>query len=112
MTSQADYQQLLQTFNRMRQEIANVYQQISELEQERTEHKLVINTLDGLDEGRRAFRLVGGVLCEQTVGQVLPEVTQNDQRIFSVMEKLSKVLEEKEQEMDEFSRKHNISVKK
>ena len=33
--------------------------------------------LRGLEPARRAFRLVGGVLAERTVEQVLPEVAAN-----------------------------------
>lgn len=110
MTSK-DYQELLQQFNLMRQDIASIYQQISELEQERTEHQLVCQTLNGLDKERRAFRLVGGVLCEQTVGTVLPEVQANDERIGTVMEKLAKALEDKEREMDAFTKENKIAVK-
>lgn len=39
------------------------------------EHELVQNQLKPLDGGRRAYRLVGGVLMERTVGEVLPELT-------------------------------------
>ena len=39
--------------------------------------RLVEETLTPLDPSRRAFRLVGGVLVERTVGEVLPNVAQN-----------------------------------
>ena len=39
--------------------------------------RLVEETLTPLDSHRRAFRLVGGVLVERTVGEVLPNVAQN-----------------------------------
>ncbi len=44
---------------------------------ERDEHKLVVDTLSKLESERKAFRLVGGVLVERTVGDVLPAVSQN-----------------------------------
>jgi prefoldin subunit 2 len=44
---------------------------------ERDEHKLVVDTLSKLNNDRKAFRMVGGVLVERTVGDVLPAVTQN-----------------------------------
>ncbi len=44
---------------------------------ERDEHKLVVETLTKLESERKAFRLVGGVLVERTVGEVLPIVSQN-----------------------------------
>lgn len=39
--------------------------------------RLVINAISGLDSGRRCYRLVGGVLVERTVGEVLPAVRKN-----------------------------------
>jgi prefoldin subunit 2 len=39
--------------------------------------RLVIDAVSGLDAGRRCYRLVGGVLVERTVGEVLPAVRKN-----------------------------------
>lgn len=44
---------------------------------ERDEHKLVIDQLSTLESERKAFRLVGGILVEKTVGEALPAVQQN-----------------------------------
>lgn len=44
---------------------------------EHDEHKLVIESLSKLETERKAFRLIGGVLVERTVGEVLPDVTKN-----------------------------------
>lgn len=41
------------------------------------EHTLVLQTLEPLEEGRKCFRLVGGVLVEQTVGTTRPTVQGN-----------------------------------
>jgi len=43
--------------------------------------RLVEETLTPLDEKRRAFRLVGGVLVERTVGEVLPSVISNRENV-------------------------------
>jgi hypothetical protein len=39
--------------------------------------RLVEDTLKPLDPKRRAFRLIGGVLVEQTVEEVIPNITDN-----------------------------------
>jgi prefoldin subunit 2 len=54
---------------------------ISELEQDRNEHLLVEETLRPLPPQRRAFRLVGQVLVERTVGEVLPTVAANRENV-------------------------------
>jgi prefoldin subunit 2 len=43
--------------------------------------RLVEETLIPLDVKRRAFRLVGGVLVERTVGEVLPSVVTNRENV-------------------------------
>lgn len=48
-----------------------------QLNYERDEHKLVVDILGKLESERKAFRLVGSVLVERTVGDVLPTVSQN-----------------------------------
>jgi prefoldin subunit 2 len=50
---------------------------IIQLNYERDEHKLVVDILGKLESERKAFRLVGSVLVERTVGDVLPTVSQN-----------------------------------
>jgi prefoldin subunit 2 len=37
----------------------------------------VIKALSDMDASRRCYRMVGGVLVERTVGEVLPVVTAN-----------------------------------
>lgn len=44
---------------------------------EKDEHKLVIDQLSTLEPERKAFRLIGGILVEKTVGEALPAVQQN-----------------------------------
>lgn len=38
---------------------------------------LVIKAITGLEPERRCYRMVGGVLVERTVGEVLPVLTTN-----------------------------------
>jgi hypothetical protein len=51
---------------------------------ERNEHTLVLNAIQPLDASRKCFRLIGGVLVERTVGEVLPAVTRNKEGIEQV----------------------------
>lgn len=44
--------------------------------------RLVIEALTPLEGGRRCFRLVGGVLVERTVSEVVPAVTKNRNGVF------------------------------
>ena len=44
----------------------------------------MVETLEGMEKSRRAFRLIGGVLVERTVEEVLPSVKQNQSGITQV----------------------------
>jgi Prefoldin subunit len=54
---------------------------VADLESDLVEHALVEDTLKPLDGGRRAYRLVGDVLVERTVAEVLPSITKNKENV-------------------------------
>ena len=62
-------------------ECQRLMQKIAELEVDRNEHTLVEETLKPLDPSRRAYRLVGEVLVERSVAEVLPSVTANKENV-------------------------------
>jgi len=45
--------------------------------------RLVINNIKDLDPNRKCFRLIGGVLVERTVKDVLPAITKNVEKVIS-----------------------------
>ena len=47
--------------------------------------RLVIETLKDVDDERRCFRLVGGVLVERTVKDVLPALVNNKDQVSNVI---------------------------
>mmetsp|Transcript_32069 Transcript_32069/g.73780 ORF Transcript_32069/g.73780 Transcript_32069/m.73780 type:complete len:112 (-) Transcript_32069:318-653(-) len=71
-------------------------------------HRLVEKTLTPLEESRRAFRLVGDILVERTVGEVLPSVESNRKNIDEVLGSLTVRLQEKQKETLEWKNKYNI----
>ena len=42
---------------------------------------LVVETLKEVDQSRKCFRMVGGVLVERTVNEVLPALINNHQQV-------------------------------
>lgn len=92
----------------MRSEVSKIASKISELEQEVQEHQLVIDTLTPLDEGRKAFRLIGGILVERTVKDVLPDVQQNQMGVQEFLEKLAERMNGLEQQASAWQKKYNI----
>ncbi|KAI8899685.1 Prefoldin [Globomyces pollinis-pini] len=104
-------QEIIQKFNFMKQELTSIAQKIGELEQEKEEHQLVIDTLAPLDANRTCYRLVGGVLVQKSIKEVLPAVTQNQQGISTLMNQLGVNYKKKEDEMTEYQKKYNIKIK-
>ena len=72
---------VIRQYNELVQDSQRTVRKIAELEMERNEHKLVEETLQPLKSERRAYRLVGEVLVERTVGEVLPSVTKNREQV-------------------------------
>ncbi|CAO3687089.1 unnamed protein product [Rhizopus microsporus] len=83
-------------------------QKIGELESEVEEHKLVIDSISPLEPDRKCFRMVGGVLVERTVKEVLPALETNYNGVL--IESLLQSYKRKEEEFVEFQKKYNIQV--
>ncbi|XP_067328745.1 prefoldin subunit 2 [Anolis sagrei] len=103
-------EQVVAGFNRLRQEQRGLASKAAELEMELNEHKLVIETLREVDATRKCYRMVGGVLVERTVKEVLPALESNKEQIHKIIETLSQQLQAKGRELNEFREKHNIRL--
>ena len=73
----AQAQEIITKYKSMSTECSALAQKISQLTNDKEEHRLVVETLSKLEPERKAYRLVGGVLVERTVGEALPSVSQN-----------------------------------
>lgn len=71
---------------------------------------MVEETLAPLDEKRRAFRLVGGILVERTVGEVLPSVITNRNNLEHLIESLSSKLQQRQKESSDLKKKYNLQT--
>lgn len=95
-------QQVIATYKAMRAEVRQLAEKIAELEVEMTEHERVLQTLKDLPAARKAYRMVGGVLVERTVAEVLPAVSANRDGIAQVLAQLSENIKQKEKSADEW----------
>jgi prefoldin subunit 2 len=101
-------EQVLGVYRQMQSECSQIMGKISELNLEKEEHKLVVETLKKVELERRAYRLVGGVLAERTVGDILPIVESNFVGIAEVLAKLDSTLKTKDEDRKAFKEKHGI----
>eukprot|EP00249_Psilotum_nudum_P006419 c19745_g1_i1 orf=231-680(+) len=96
----------------LRSELNQLYSKITELEMELSEHSLVISAIRPLDPARKCFRMIGGVLVERTVGEVLPAVQRNKDGLQEVVARLTEALQKKRKELAEFEAKYKIKIKR
>mmetsp|Transcript_33046 Transcript_33046/g.69549 ORF Transcript_33046/g.69549 Transcript_33046/m.69549 type:complete len:127 (-) Transcript_33046:286-666(-) len=103
-------QEVLGTYRQMQSEMQGLVQNLTKMEMERNEHRLVEETLTPLDPDRRAFRLVGGVLVERTVREVLPTVKEHRGNLDIFVQNLKEKLDSKQKEAAAWKAKYNIKT--
>ncbi|XP_053604271.1 prefoldin subunit 2 [Plodia interpunctella] len=99
-------------FQNLRTEQRQLANKISELEMDLNEHKIVIETLKGVEGSRKCFRMVGGVLVERTVAEILPELESNREQLPKALAALQEQLTKKGQEINEYIECHDIRVQR
>ncbi|GLG93138.1 hypothetical protein R5R35_012749 [Gryllus longicercus] len=104
-------EEIVNGFQALRAEQRNMASKLSELEVELHEHKLVIETLKEADGERKCFRMIGGILCEKTVKEVLPALESNREQLEKFIENLTEQLTKKGQEINEYREKYNIKIR-
>ncbi|XP_021773911.1 probable prefoldin subunit 2 [Chenopodium quinoa] len=108
----ANEQAIANLYASMRSELNQIYSKITELEMEVSEHSLVMNAIQPLDPSRKCYRMIGGVLVERTIKEVLPAVQRNKEGIEEVIGRLNEALERKKKDIAEFEAKYKIRIKK
>lgn len=73
--------------------------------------RTVIETLNAVDPERKCFRQIGGVLCERTVKDVLPQLIDNKDFIAKTITKVTEDLSKKGVELNKFKEEHNIKIR-
>jgi len=101
-------QDIQNRYRQMQAECQQYVNKISEMEQERNEHRLVIKTLKPLDSNRIAHRMIQGVLVERTVGEVLPVLENMEKNLCQGIEVLGNTLNEKDKAAKAFKEEHGI----
>lgn len=72
---------------------------------------MVIENLKTVNEDRKCYRMIGGVLCERTVKEVLPVLQNNKEQLTKVIEAITEQLTKKGTEINDYKEKHNIRIR-
>lgn len=70
--------------------------------------RIVIETLKNVNEDRKCFRLIGGVLTERKVKDVLPVLVTNQAKLQELIDILNEQITKKGQELNDYREKYNI----
>ncbi|KAL0949245.1 hypothetical protein HGRIS_009323 [Hohenbuehelia grisea] len=100
-----------QHYSQCQGELQALAQKIGELESEADEYGLVLVTLEeslAKEPERKCFRLIGSVLVERTVKDVVPALQTTREGIHGTISTLAEQYKTKEQEFETFKRDYNI----
>ncbi|XP_017863228.1 PREDICTED: probable prefoldin subunit 2 [Drosophila arizonae] len=109
--AQIAQEKIVAQFQQLRNEQRNLANSLNTLEMDLREHKTVIETLNAVDPDRKCFRLIGGVLCERTVKDVLPQLVENKEFIAKTIATVTADLSKKGVELNKFKEEHNIKIR-
>ncbi|KZT62810.1 Prefoldin beta-like protein [Calocera cornea HHB12733] len=104
-------QEIQAGYSRYQQEIQSLAEKVGELESDAEEHELVLQTLKEVNEtnpSRPCFRMIGGVLVERTVQDILPALQTNRDGIQKVLQTLVEQYKKREEEFSTFKREYGI----
>ncbi|CDO54516.1 similar to Saccharomyces cerevisiae YEL003W GIM4 Subunit of the heterohexameric cochaperone prefoldin complex which binds specifically to cytosolic chaperonin and transfers target proteins to it [Geotrichum candidum] len=102
--------ELQQQYNTFKSTLTQLSTKIAELESELDEHKLVVDTLKETPADRKCFRMIGGVLVEKSVKEVLPALQTNSQGLTQVIDTLRADMKRTETELRKWQKQYNVQI--
>ncbi|CAD8091849.1 unnamed protein product [Paramecium sonneborni] len=100
-------QQVVQ-YNKMRQDYAEIFRVYLDIEDERKEHTLVLDAVKNIDPKRRCWRLIGGVLVERQLEDVLKSLKESLELLEKTGQNYNTAMKQKEKELLDFELTHNL----
>ena len=80
-------------YKQLNQEAQVLVQKLVELEDEKRENELVIESISKLEDTRKCWRLVNGVLMEKTKVEVIPEMRTVINNLNAVINQITSTLQ-------------------
>ncbi|TNV75813.1 hypothetical protein FGO68_gene1483 [Halteria grandinella] len=102
---------VLMKYKQLQSETSALVAKILEIEEEKKEHDLVSDTLKGLEDSRKCWRLVNGVLFEKTRADVIPELESQMKNMDGVIRQLSEAVALKKQEIFKLEQQYESVMK-
>lgn len=108
--TEEDKQRVVAQYRDLRRQCGVMEQRIVQIEQDRSEHQMVVRTLAAMAPDRKCHRVVGGAMVERTVGEVLPVLQESLEQFEELLSRFRSSFEDKERELLAFKLKYNIRV--
>ncbi|EGR34538.1 prefoldin subunit 2, putative [Ichthyophthirius multifiliis] len=89
-------------------EYSEILRTSMDIEEEKRENTLVLDTIKNLENDRKCWRLVGGVLVERTLGEVVQSLKENVEVFDKTGITYQTALQNKEKALLEFENQYNL----
>lgn len=105
-------QEIVNNYNKLKADYAEIFKKFIEMEDEKREHTLVLKNIEGLSKERRCWRMIGGVLVEKTMDEVLTGLAESVKMYDTAIKALEAALKKKEKDILEIEMKYNVNPNK
>uniref|UniRef100_A0A0N5ARP6 Prefoldin subunit 2 n=1 Tax=Syphacia muris TaxID=451379 RepID=A0A0N5ARP6_9BILA len=107
----SEKQEVLEKFQRLREQQQEIASQMHSIDEDRREHKRVLEVLKEMEATRKCYRLVGeSTLVEYKVGDVLDILGGSLMNLNKGYDVMQEQLVSKGKELNEFREKNNIRI--
>lgn len=107
-------QQLQAQFNKYQEFLAELQTQLTSINSQVQEHNIVDKTLSEIPPdqraGRKCFKMIGGVLVEKEVDDVIKILDEEKKELFKSQETLQSELAKTKKEMETWMTKNKVKV--
>eukprot|EP00760_Papus_ankaliazontas_P032860 PhM_4_TR6001/c0_g1_i1/m.89261/K09549/PFDN2; prefoldin subunit 2 len=107
---QQQQMEVMQQYEALLEDQRAVMAKLADVESDRHEHSLVLDTLKPMAADRKCHRLVGGVLMERTVGDVRPMLEAEIENIDKLISVIHEHLKPKEEAIKTFVEKNREAL--
>lgn len=105
---------LQQKYNKFQAEITDMQEQLSSMSAQVQEHLIVDKTLSEISpdqrKGRKCFKMIGGVLVEKSVDEVIKILHEEVKALQEQRSKSEKLLTEARKNMDNWIKANGIKI--
>merc|ERR1712050_673096 len=94
----------------MQQELNVLAHRAKGYEADLVEHQLVIESMEKFSPDCRAFRQVGEILVERTVGEIIPAVQKSKKSLMQVTKSLKTEITNRNKDIEAYKETHKLMI--